>query len=423
MRTTLASIVSPVLLSPTGDDLPLSDDMSWFATLLGRFPRGANLLLSGDPGVGKSTLAQQLAISAAIAGERVLVIATEQTRTALISRMTALAAPLNGRGMDDLPIDIVDDIGDLALLPQLLARQIFARNGRFAGTGLIVVDSMHGHGNSPQDRRFYEAIYEYMRTASAAGITTIAMAHMTKAREISGPRALEHMIDTSIILRHGVACRALYIPKNRTGASITEPFSIVMDADTTRMVPSPLAVSSSARVRTISCDGIVQIEVGLNIPRHERGFIKSPGLSASDVSIVMDVLSRIHAPAQSIGSLGVTVRAPGGVRFRREFSLAIAVAAAAALARVEIPNGLIVAGDLDLRGNVYPVSDGMLRVLDDACVAGTVTHVDRLLAKRGDQAGGEVDRPFHWVDINSIQAAVAHTLLADGGRDGECTNG
>ena len=362
------------------DFLPVNDDMNWFIGLLGRIPRGANVLMGGDPGVGKSTLAQQLAISAASIGERVLIIATEQSRATMLGRMRVLAQPLAGVTLQALPIEIIDDIGDLALLPQLLARQVFARNGRLNGTGLVIIDSLHGLGNGPNDKRFYAAIYDYLRTASASGITTVALAHMNKARELSGPKALEHAIDASIVMRHGVSCRAVYVPKNRNGASRMEPFSVVIDEATTRLVPSPLSASGSARVRTIACDGPTTIEVALTLPKHERGFVKAPGLSPQETAIIVDLMARLYAPAKSIGSLGVTVRAPGGVRFRREHALPIAVAIAAALARIEVPENLIIVGDVDLRGGVCPLGAGARRLLEDACRAGLITDDDTLLS-------------------------------------------
>jgi len=393
---------------PTETDLlPVGADMQWFVGLLGRLPRGTNLLMGGDPGVGKSTLAQQLAISAALSGERVLIVATEQSRIALLSRMQALAAPVGCDMLDELPIEIIDDIGDLVLLPQLLARQVFARNGRLAGTGLIIIDSLHGLGNGPADKRFYSSLYEYLRTASAAGVTTLALAHMTKASEVSGPRALEHMIDASLIMRHGVSCRAIYLPKNRGGASRMEPYSVVIDEATTRLVPSPLAASSSARVRTISCDGPTTIEVALALPRHERGFVKAPGLSPQEAAIIVDLMARIHAPARSIGSLGVTVRAPGGVRYIREHSLPIAVAIAAALARVEVDERLVIAGDIDLRGGVAPLGGNALRLIDDAGKAGLLSARDTILGARPAENGDIEPNVWRWQEVRSIDEALA----------------
>lgn len=409
------SAVALPLPSNDCDQLPLAPDMRWFMGLLVRIPRGANILIGGDPGVGKSTLVQQIALSAAQAGERVLIIATEQSRGTLLSRMAALEAPLGATRLDGSSIEVIDEIGDLALLPQLLARHVFARNGRLNGTGLVIIDSLHGLGNGPNDKRFYGAIYEYFRTASASGITTIALAHMNKARELGGPKALEHAIDASIVMRHGVSCRAVYVPKNRNGASRMEPFSVVIDETTTRLVPSPLAASGSARVRTISCDGPTTIEVALTLPKHERGFVKAPGLSPQEAAIIVDLMARIHPAAKSIASLGVTVRAPGGVRFRREHALPIAIAIAAALARVEVPEHLIIVGDVDLRGGVCPLSGSAMRLLEDAARAGLLSERDELLTGPTQQDAPVRDElPCR----RSIVESIAETIdrcVGDGG--------
>lgn len=414
----MSAIPLPITSVAT-DLLPLADDMSWFAELLGRIPRGANLLIGGDPGVGKSTLVQQLALSAALAGERVLIIATEQSRGTLLSRMVALAAPLRVSNVDQCAVEIIDDIGDLALLPQLLARQVFARNGRLNGTGLIIIDSLHGLGNDASDKRFYSAIYEYFRTASASGITTIALAHMNKARELSGPKALEHAIDASIVMRHGVSCRAVYVPKNRNGASRMEPYSVVIDEATTRLVPSPLSASGSARVRTIACDGPTTIEVALTLPKHERGFVKAPGLSPQEAAIIVDLMARLYGPAKSIGSLGVTVRAPGGVRFRREHALPIAVAIAAALARVEVPENFIVVGDVDLRGGVCPLSGNALRLLEDATRAGLLSEVDILISGPWQRDAPDTDEFLCRRFVVESIAGSIDRCIGDGGPAGE----
>lgn len=410
----------PLPITPADNELlPVASDMTWFVELLGRIPRGTNILIGGDPGVGKSTLVQQIALSAAQAGERVLIIATEQSRGTLLSRMAALEAPLGVRRLDGSRIEIIDDIGDLALLPQLLARQVFARNGRLSGTGLVVIDSLHGLGNGPNDKRFYGAIYEYFRTASASGITTVALAHMNKARELSGPKALEHAIDSSIVMRHGVSCRAIYVPKNRNGASRMEPFSVVIDEVTTRLMPSPLSASGSARVRTIACDGPTTIEVALTLPKHERGFVKAPGLSPQEAAIIVDLMARIHPAAKSIASLGVTVRAPGGVRFRREHALPIAVAIAAALARVEVPESFIIVGDVDLRGGVCPLGGSALRLLEDASRAGLLSGADLLLSGPMQQDVDVTDQlPCGRHVVGSI-AATIDKCIGDGGPAGE----
>lgn len=64
--------------NPANDDLIFEKDMGWLQALLGRVPRGCNVLCSGDPGIGKSTLLQQAALSTAACGEQVLYLSNEQ---------------------------------------------------------------------------------------------------------------------------------------------------------------------------------------------------------------------------------------------------------------------------------------------------------------------------------------------------------
>lgn len=68
--------------------ISVSPSMDWFVNRLGgAFPRGANILLSGDPGVGKSTLALQVAAAVADSGQKVLYLATEQTGDSVRARL------------------------------------------------------------------------------------------------------------------------------------------------------------------------------------------------------------------------------------------------------------------------------------------------------------------------------------------------
>lgn len=402
------------LVGNSSETIALHDDMHWFGSLVSRIPRGTNILMGGDPGVGKSTLAQQLALSATLAGERVLLIATEQTRGAIVARMTALSAVLCEDNESLVAkIQVVDDLGDLAMLPQFLARHIFGRAGRYQGATIVIIDSLHGHGNGATDQRFYGAIYEYFRSAAAAGITSVALAHMNKSHQVSGPRALEHMIDAAIVMRHGVNCRAMYIPKNRNGASRTEPFAVIIDEATTRLIPSPLSASSSARVRTISSDGPIVVEVALTLPRGERGFVKAPGLSIKEIETIVDLMSRLYAPAKAIGSLGITVRAPGGVRFRREHCLAVAVGLAAALNRVEIDAHLLLLGDIDLRGNVSPLAMPALRLIEDAYTAGIMSRADRLVAAPIEECGGIETGDWRLDPVATIAEAITKCLAQE----------
>jgi len=382
-----ARLMEYVDAEPAG--LELDEDMAWLSNVLGPVPRGTVMLLSGDPGVGKSTLALQVAASAEEAGERSLYISTEQSGVALEKRLNQLAA-MSFVGMNEVtavsPVPIVDDLGDLRMLSGFLARQVFHPAGRFRQTTLIVIDSLQGRGISASDRGAWQALYEFFRTASAAGISILAVAHMTKSHQIAGPRTLEHQVDVVVNMRHGITSRALTVPKNRNYASRMDPLLLTMHPETTRMIPSPLSESSTARARSIAAEGVVEIEAAVVVPRHDRGYVKAPGLSIKEVETVVDLLQRTVPACRHLDRMGVTVRAPDGIRQRRDHNLAIAAAILAAVTRKHLPENAILIGDLTLQGEVRAPSVHAQAYLDDLVTAGLLDEEAYLIARDFDSA-------------------------------------
>jgi len=356
-----------------GQSIAVSASMDWFVNRLGgSLPRGANILLSGDPGVGKSTLALQIAAAVAGSGQKVLYLATEQTGDAVRARL----GQLSGHTRVLRYLTIKDDIYGLALLPQLLTHQLLRPGADLHGTALVVVDSLQGCGGvSAQDRRVWGAVLDYLRQASSAGIATLALTHLTKANSIAGPRTLEHACDVTMLLRHGASCRAMMVPKNRFGPSQMEPLALAIDPETTRLEPSPLGAAATAIAKSIGPGGVVKIEVAITPVRSERGYIKSPGLSRTEVETVVDLVERTCPEARYLWASGVTVRAPDGIAHRRDFNLAIAAALLGALRRKPVPQDVLYIGDLGLRGEVRAPSVHARGYLEDAHAAGALDGI------------------------------------------------
>lgn len=234
-------------------------------------------------------------------------------------------------------------------------------------------------GVSPHDKRTWSSVLEYFRSASSAGVTTLALAHMTKGRSIAGPRTLEHACDATILLRHGASCRALIVAKNRFGSAQLDPFALTINGVTTRLEPSPIGAASTARVSTIGPGGVVEIEVAITPVRGDQGFVKSPGLARKEIETIVDLIERLVPEARSLWGLGVTVRAPDGVAHRRDQNLAVAVGLIAALRRIAIPKDVLFIGDLGLEGEVRPPSTASVASLDDAQAAGSLDAMRRVI--------------------------------------------
>jgi DNA repair protein RadA/Sms len=338
----------------------------------------------------------------------VLYLATEQTGGAVMARLDQLAGHTGVLRY----LTIKDDIYDLALLPQLLTHQLLRPGSDLYGTALVVVDSLQGCGGiSAHDRRVWGAVLDYLRQASSAGIASIALAHMTKGNSIAGPRTLEHACDVTMLLRHGASCRAMMIPKNRFGASQTEPLALMIDKETTRLEPSALGVAATASAKSIGPGGVVEIEVAITPVRNERGFIKSPGLSRTEVETVVDLIERSCPQARYLWANGVTVRAPDGFTHRRDFNLAIAAALLGALCRKPVPQDVLYIGDLGLRGEVRPPSVHALGCLKDAHAAEALDGIREVVATPWEQSlTGEIPLPLRMItglkDLFSLEIKI-----------------
>lgn len=395
----------------TTGDLLLGKDMAWFNAMLGRLPRGTNLLFSGDPGVGKSTLVQQVALSAASTGEKVLYFTTEQTAETVNERLRMLSTGLCP-SQTDRPcknINVIDDLFDLSLLYSFLSRYVFGPTGKYTGTTVVAIDSLQGSGAASHDRKYWNAIYESFRQSAAAGLTTFALAHLTKANQIAGPRSLEHQVDVTMLMRPGVSCRILYLPKNRNGLSREEPYALTLCPETSRIQPSSLSTASSATVHTIGEGNVAPMEVSISVPRHDRGFAKACGLPRQDVDAVLSVLESCTREAHSIRNYGVIVRGAAHANYRRDQNLAIAFAALAAITRQAVDEKLMAIGDLSLRGYITAPSPITLATLESMAASGELQDI-RLLTGPGIAATHPLRSQIEILEATTLEEAWSRCL-------------
>jgi len=205
------SQVKPKLLAEvTFENTPklICSDPEFNRVLGGGIVPGSLVLIGGEPGIGKSTLLLQVALS--LQGPKVLYVTGEESEQQIKLRADRLSTkPAN-----------------LYILTETNTQQIFKHLIELE-PDLIIIDSIQtlysdqiesGPGSVSQIR---ECALELMRFAKESATPIFLVGHITKEGSIAGPKVLEHLVDTVLQFegdRH-LIYRILRTTKNRFGST------------------------------------------------------------------------------------------------------------------------------------------------------------------------------------------------------------
>jgi DNA repair protein RadA/Sms len=187
--------------------LPLNE---FNRVLGGGLVAGSLVLISGDPGIGKSTLLLQAAASMANGRSRVVYVTGEETAHQIKLRSERLG--LEGEGLF-----IMAETDLEAVITQV----------EQAAPALVVIDSIQtvylsqveaAAGSISQVR---DCTMRLMQWAKLHGVPVFITGHVTKEGAIAGPRVLEHIVDVVLYLEGEPfsAYRLLRCVKNRFGST------------------------------------------------------------------------------------------------------------------------------------------------------------------------------------------------------------
>lgn len=176
----------------------------------GGLVKGSLTLISGDPGIGKSTLLLQTANNIALKYGKVLYASGEESEEQIKIRGDRL-----GASSDNLYIVSETNIA-------VIAKYVEEMKPSF-----VIIDSIQtmykdtvasAPGSVSQVR---ECSNELMRIGKNNSIPLFIVAHVTKQGELAGPRVLEHMVDTVLTFEgeRTEDFRVLRTVKNRFGTT------------------------------------------------------------------------------------------------------------------------------------------------------------------------------------------------------------
>ncbi|WP_319479658.1 DNA repair protein RadA [uncultured Draconibacterium sp.] len=188
---------------------------------------GSLILLGGDPGIGKSTLALQLALG--LNGKKVLYISGEESLQQIKLRAERLS---NAQS-------------NCLFLSETSLEHIVAQSEQ-AKPELLIIDSIQtisteliesSPGSVGQVRECTSAILKF---AKKNHVAVVLIGHITKEGSLAGPKVLEHMVDTVLQFEGDTnyMYRILRSNKNRFG-STNELGIFEMRSDGLREITNP----------------------------------------------------------------------------------------------------------------------------------------------------------------------------------------
>jgi DNA repair protein RadA/Sms len=332
----------------------------------GGLVQGSVVLIGGDPGIGKSTLALQACGALARQGLTVLYVAGEESPEQVRMRADRL-------GMAESGVLVVSETGAEAV-GDLIA------SARPAAAVVDSIQTLHTSalGSAPGSvGQVRESAALLVTRAKTSGVACLLVGHVTKEGTLAGPRVLEHLVDTVLYFEGdgGHALRVLRAVKNRFG-STNEVAVFEMGESGLVEVPNPSAaflaerpVGAPGSVVLATLEGsrpvLVEIQAlvsrsGLAMPR--RAAI---GLDPGRVALLLAVLEkRMRVP---LADQDVFLNVAGGLRVDEPAAdLAVVAAVASSVRGRAIPADAVVWGEVGLTGEVRAVARADARMRESA---------------------------------------------------------
>ena len=322
---------------------------------------GSVMLLSGDPGIGKSTLLLQICKTLCTT-QKVLYIAGEES-----PRQIKLRAKRIGLDTENLYIAEITDIENVVHLTNQLAPDI------------VMVDSIQtmNHpavsSSSGSVTQVRECTQVLIHLAKSSEIPIFLVGHVNKDGGIAGPKVLEHMVDVVLYFegeRHS-SYRILRAAKNRFG-STNEIGVFEMGEDGLSDVENPSLMLLSGRPVGVSgtCVACVMegsrpilAEVQALVSKTAFGTPRrmSTGFDFNRTALLLAVLEK--RGGYFFGNLDAYVNIIGGLHLDEPGAdLPVALSLVSNLLDNPIPDDVAAFGEIGLAGEVRSVGHVQQRV-------------------------------------------------------------
>lgn len=329
----------------------------------GGIVKGSVVLLSGDPGIGKSTILLQ--VSGNMANKyNVLYVTGEESANQL--KLRAKRLNIN---QDKLMVMSQTDV-------QFICETITEHK-----PDIVIIDSIQTmnlegiNSSSGSITQVRECTGMLLRVAKALDIPIIIVGHINKGGDIAGPKVMEHIVDTVLYFEGDRinSYRILRSIKNRFG-STNEIGVFEMLENGLVEVPNPSAMLLSGRLSNVSGSAVsclmegsrpifVEIQGLVATTGYGNARRMSTGFDGNRLNLLLAVLEK--RCGMYFNNLDTYLNVVGGLRLDETAAdLSVIFALVSALKEKAVPDDMVVFGEVGLSGEIRSVPRAVLRVLE-----------------------------------------------------------
>lgn len=379
----------------------------WDRVLGGGILPGSFIILTGDPGIGKSTLLLQIADKIAQKLEKngrgtqsasVLYFSSEESLQQVKNRADRLH--ISSRNLR---------FSDQSCLESIIETTLEAR------PDLIILDSIQNchFASQPQTlpgtiAQLREAAFHLMRLAKENNIAVLITGHITKEGQMAGPKMLEHMVDGVFYLQgeDRWQTRILRSVKNRFGTINEIGFfemqeeGLAQVTDINQQLLSEVSASpGSVLICTIEGSRPLLLEVQALCVESRFGMPQRvvTGLDPKRVVLIAAILEKyLHI---KLSSQDIFFKVSGGFKVNESASdLGIALALLSTYFQKPLPEKSIAIGEISLTGQVKGTNQTGMRIKEAEKFG-----IKKILTSPG-QKFSTVAQTFHFQNVYELLA-------------------
>jgi DNA repair protein RadA/Sms len=323
----------------------------------GGIVKGSLTLISGEPGIGKSTIIIQTAANIASRGLKVLYVSGEESEEQIRLRADRVCS--------EIP-------GTLFVLAETNMENVEAVCGEMK-PDFLIVDSIQTMYSGELDSapgsisQVRQTGNQLMRLGKTGSMPIFIVAHVTKSGDLAGPKTVEHLVDCVLNFtgERDQELRILRSYKNRfgttseIGAFMMEGTGLTEVTDISATFLENSGENAEGSVTTAIYEGSrpVMFEIqSLVTPASGMGFSRrtSVGIDNTRLSMIIAVMEK--KAGLPLGGQDIYVNVVGGIRPEGTGTdLAVALAIFSSFKRVTPDSRTLALGEVGLTGDLRPV--------------------------------------------------------------------